>query len=87
MRKARRIIKGAQSRHQRAGYKFGIKLPKNGNISGAMRLDRENGDNQWMDALRKEISAVMVAFQVQPEGTTRIPGYKPITGHVVWSPL
>jgi hypothetical protein len=59
-------------------------LPKNGVIADAMRLDRENGDNQWMDALRKEMSAVMVAFQVQPEGTTRIPGYKPITGHVVW---
>jgi hypothetical protein len=26
----------------------------------------------------------MIAFQVQPEGTTRVPEYKPITGHVYW---
>ena len=37
-----------------------------------------------MDALRKEMAAVMVAFEVQPEEVTFVPGYKRIPGHVVW---
>jgi hypothetical protein len=89
LKRAKRIIKGAQSRHQRVGYKFGIELPQNGVIADAMRIDKKNGNTLWMDALRKEMrlrkemSAVMVAFDVQPEGTEHVPGYKKITGHVV----
>jgi hypothetical protein len=36
------------------------------------------------DALHVEMIAGMVVFEVQPEGTTFVPGYKQITGHVVW---
>jgi hypothetical protein len=37
-----------------------------------------------MYALRKEMAAVMIAFEVQPEGTSHVPGYKRIPGHVIW---
>jgi hypothetical protein len=37
-----------------------------------------------MDALRKEMSAVVVAFEVQPEEIKFVPGYKRIPGHIVW---
>jgi hypothetical protein len=37
-----------------------------------------------MDALRKKMAAIMVAFEVQPEGTSHVTGYKRIPGHVVW---
>jgi hypothetical protein len=73
LKRAKRITKGAQSRHQRVGYKFGIELPQNGVIADAMHIDKKNGNTLWMDALRKEMSAVMVAFDVQPEGTENVP--------------
>ena len=82
LRRRRRLIKGAQSRHRRTGFKFGVPLPLS--IRDAMQLDREAGNTLWMDALRKEMGAVMVAFEVQPEGTSHVPGYKRIPGHIVW---
>jgi hypothetical protein len=82
IRRQRRLIKGAMNRHQRVGYKFGIRLPRS--VKDAEFLDQENGNTLWMDALRKEISAVMVAFEVQPEGIKDVAGYKRIPGHVVW---
>jgi hypothetical protein len=49
-----------------------------------MKVDAENKNTLWMDALRKEMAAVMIAFKVQPEGTTHVPGQKRLPGHVVW---
>ena len=68
------IIKTVQSCHQHVGYKFGIHLPTS--IKNVKWLDLENGNTLWMDALRKEMYAVMVAFEVQPVETTFVPGYK-----------
>jgi hypothetical protein len=82
LRRRKRIIKGAVNRHQRAGYKFGIALPHN--IADAKRLDQEAGNTLWMDALRKEMDAVMIAFEVQPEEVKHVPGYKRIPGHIIW---
>ena len=82
LRRRNRLIKGALSRHQRTGFKFGIRLPTS--IKSAKELDRENGNTLWADALQKEMSAVMVAFDVQPEEVKFIPGYKRIPGHLVW---
>ena len=53
-------------------------------IPDAARLDHENGNTLWMDALHKEMSAVMIAFEVQPEKATYVPGYKKILGHIIW---
>jgi len=82
LRRKKRIIKATQSRHHRAGFKFGVQMPSS--IPDAARLDHENGNTLWMDALRKEMSAVMIAFEVQPEKATHVPGYKKIPGHIVW---
>jgi len=76
------IIAGTVSRHQWAGYKFGIHLPTS--VADAWRLDRENGNTLWIDALCKELDAVMIAFKVQDEEVKHIPGYKQIPGHIVW---
>jgi hypothetical protein len=81
-RRHNRIIKGAQSRHQRTGFKFGIRLPTS--IKNAKEIDHENGNTLWRDTLRKEMFAVMVAFEVQLEEIKFVPGYKCIPGHIVW---
>jgi len=37
-----------------------------------------------IDVLQKELGAAMIAFEIQAEGVTHIPGYKKIPGHIVW---
>lgn len=54
LRRKKRIIKATQSRHHRAGFKFGVQMPSS--IPDAARLDHENGNTLWMDALCKEMS-------------------------------
>jgi len=76
------IIAGTFSRHQQAGYKFVIHLPTS--IADAWRLNRENGNMLWIDALHKDLDAVMIAFEVQDEEVKHIPGYKQIPGRIVW---
>jgi len=73
---------GAVNRHQRAGYKFGIWLPSS--ITDACKLDLENGNTFWIDALHKELDVIMIAFDVQLEDVKHIPGYKQIPGHIIW---
>jgi hypothetical protein len=53
-------------------------------IKDAERLNAANGSTLRMDSLRKKMIAAMVAFEVQPEGTTHVPGYKWIPEHKVW---
>jgi hypothetical protein len=84
LRHRKRIIKTAQTRHKRAGYKFGVRLPRTNDIADAKALDRQNGNTLWMDALHKEMNGVMVAFEPQPEGTTYVPGNKKIPGFFIW---
>jgi hypothetical protein len=53
-------------------------------IKNAKDINHENGNTLWIDALRKEMSAIVVAFEVQPEEIKFILGYKCIPGHIVW---
>lgn len=82
LRRRKRLVKTSQTRHKRAGYKFGVKLPQS--LKDAKRLYRENGNTLWMDAWRKEMNGVMIAFEPQPDGVTHVPGYNKIPGFIVW---
>jgi len=50
----------------------------------AARLDKLNGNTLWMDALRKEMEAVWIAFEIQDAEVKHLPGYKKIPGHIIW---
>ena len=39
-------------------YKFGVKIPRTGDIRGALKLDRENGNRLWYEAQKREASAL-----------------------------
>ena len=41
-------------------HKFGFKVPKT--VEQALLIDKENGDNKWAAAIKKEIDKVCVAF-------------------------
>eukprot|EP00957_Ditylum_brightwellii_P093790 7141605-Ditylum_brightwellii.AAC.1 len=50
--------------------KFGVKVPRTGDIRGARVLDKENGDTLWLDAQRKESSTLqeMATFELMQDG-------------------
>lgn len=63
IRKKQRLIKMSKKRHVRKGFKFGIQLPRN--VDEALKLDGINGNTYWYDAIMKEMTNVMVAFEVK----------------------
>jgi len=67
LRRRDRIIKKLKTKYWRTTHKFGIRIPKT--IEEAMRIDMENGDTQWMDAVMKEMAKAGVAYTPM-EGVT-----------------
>ena len=59
-----------QNEPQGFKYKFGIKVPRIGDIRGARQLDRENDNTLWFDAQIKEATALrnLGTFEIIPEG-------------------
>jgi hypothetical protein len=58
LKKRDAIISAMNTRYQKRTHKFGIRLPKT--VEEALRLDRENGNHYWHDAIAKEIAAFRV---------------------------
>ena len=68
------MIKASQQRLVKAGYKFGIRVPKS--VEKALELDQLNGNTYWYDAIYKEMSNVRVAFEFKGKGEAPPPGYQ-----------
>ena len=62
--------------------KFGIQIP--GTVEEALRLDNENGNTFWKDAIDKEMKNSKVPFDLLPCGDKAPVGYKEITCHLVF---
>ena len=83
LRKRERIIKKLKAQVIRKGrMKFGIEIP--GTVEEAQRLDRENGNTFWMDAVAKEMKNSRIAFELKPRGERAPVGYKEITCHLIF---
>ena len=61
LRKRNRIIAAVKSKYWTRTHKFGIRIPKS--VEEARRLDRENGDTLWWDAICKEMKNVCIFFK------------------------
>lgn len=82
LRKREVILSKIKARIRKTNRKYGIEIPTN--VEHAMRLDRENGNTLWRDALAKEMTNVGVAFEILPEGKSAPPGWRAASGHLVW---
>ena len=63
-------------------HKYGIEIPKD--IEDAYRIDRENGNTFWRDAIKKEMHNVGVAFEILETGAKAPAGWSKVTGHLVF---
>ena len=57
-----RIIAAVNNRTLKRTHKFGIPIPRN--VKEAHKLDKENGNTLWADAIAKEMKNVQIAFNI-----------------------
>ncbi len=82
LRKQRRILQKVKSKYWSQTHKYGICIPKN--IKEAMKIDNENGNKLWMDAIKLEMQNVRVAFEEFDGDPNTLVGYIQITNHLVF---
>ncbi len=81
--KKNRIIGKLKAKYWVRTHKFGVKTPKS--VEEAKKLDDENGDTLWWDAMCKEMKNVRPAFEVWEKPISELPpGYQKITGHMIF---
>ena len=56
-------------------YKFGVRVPRT--VKEALKIDKENGDNQWGDALKTEVGQINSheTFRITADGIMLV-GYR-----------
>ena len=82
VRKQDSIINKAKTKYWQRTHKYGIRIPKS--VKEAKKVDAENDDTLWQDAIAKEMTQVMTAI-VEHEGPVdELIGYQGITGHLIF---
>jgi len=75
IKKKTRIISKVKSKYWTRTHKFGIRIPKS--VEEAKKIDRENGDTLWWEAVCKEMKNVRVAFELYDDDSNDLPpGYQ-----------
>ncbi len=77
-----RIIASVNFRVRKATHKSGVDVPTS--IEHAIRIDRQNGNTMWQDAVKKEMYNVSIAFQILSEGEQPPPGWTKSRGHIIF---
>ena len=70
------LVKKQGERYWKCTHKYGIKIPKN--WEDCKRLDDENKNTMWQDAVAKEMGVVKVVFDILEDGATVPKGYQKI---------
>ena len=84
-KKRSQIIAKVKSKYWQRTHKYGIRIPKT--IKEALRIDAENGNTLWWDAIVLEMTNARVAFEVYDGELTqdgKPKGYKFVSTHMVF---
>ena len=76
------ILSAIKTRLRKTTHKFGIKIPTS--IEEAIKIDEENHNRLWRDAIQLEMHNVAVAFEVLEEGQKAHPGWRKASGNLVF---
>ena len=83
LKKRNQIISKIEAKYWLRTHKFRIRIPKS--VEEAKRLDQENGDSQWWEAICNEMRNVRPAFKVWEKDVEHIPlGYQQIKCHMIF---
>ena len=82
LRKKSAIIAAVKGRAKRKTHKYGIEIPQS--VEDAFRIDKENGNTLWQDALVLEVNELWVALDILGDDAPLPPGYTKATGHIIF---
>jgi hypothetical protein len=77
-----RINDAVTKRYYKRTHKFGIEVPKS--WDDCVRLDKENDNTLWQDAVRKEMDNLRIAFKIMNGDESVPPTYEDIRCHVIF---
>ena len=79
-----RLFKASSASWDGPKYKFGVQVPRN--TKEAYRIDRENGDTKWSDAIEKELKQIddYDTFRVVEDSEPIDNAYKQIPYHMIY---
>jgi hypothetical protein len=81
IKKHSRIIYAVKKRYQNRTHKFGIEVPKG--WDDCVRLDEENDNTLWQDAVRKDMKNLWIAFKILNGDKSFPPTYQEIRCHMI----
>lgn len=82
LRKRDVIIAAVKCRARKVTHKYGIEIPAS--VADAIRIDKENQNTLWRDAITKEMTNVGIAFEILEDGNEPPVGWNEVTGHLVF---
>ena len=82
MKKRDHVIKYVQHKPVKRSIKFGIQEPNS--VEETYKLDKENNNTHWHNAITKELKNVIVAFKLLGEGENPPVGSKEIPYHIIF---
>jgi hypothetical protein len=82
LKRRARILAAVNKCYHKRTHKFGIEVPKT--YDDCVRLDRQNGNTLWQDAIREEMSKVKVTFQILNDGESIPPTFQEMRCHMVY---
>ena len=83
MNKRNRILAKVKSKYWLRSHKFGIRIPKS--VEKAKKVDDQNGNTLWWDAICKEMRNVRPAFEVLQGTKDQLPvGYQFMKCHMIF---
>jgi hypothetical protein len=83
LKRRNRIIAAVNKQYDKRTHKFGIKIPKTYE-DVCVRIDKENGNTLWQDAIRKEMSKVRLAFKTLGSDESPPPAFQEMRCHIVY---
>jgi hypothetical protein len=75
------ILSKVKSKYWIRTHKYGIKVPKS--VEHARKLDQQNGNTLWWDAIMQEMANVRIAFQ-KSSGTRPPIGFQEVKCHMIF---
>ena len=82
LRKKDIILSAVKSRIRKTTHKYGIEIPTS--YADALRIDNDNQNTFWQDAIKLEMHNVGVAFEILDENRKAPPGWSPVTAHIIF---
>jgi hypothetical protein len=82
LKKLKAIVSAIKSRLKHTSHKYSVEVPRP--FDHAKQLDKRNKNTLWMSAWEKEMTNVLIAFEILDEGEPAPSDWKESSGHLIW---